>query len=169
MIGQRLLHYEIVEKLGEGGSRRRQAGNQTRSLENRSGESVPAIRSRAGCVFSITELSPFESRLGSSHNCNNGKGHSTGSPPWTALEPSGSFVYNRVRRSRPCSRPSRITLRATSPECAYPRVAAYDPAASCFRVSSANSHALAILQSRFTVSTETSRTSAVSSMLKPPK
>ena len=34
----------------------------------------------------------------------------------------------------------------------------HDPAESWFRVSSARSHALAILQSRFTVSTETPRT-----------
>ena len=49
------------------------------------------------------------------------------------------------------------------------RVVAYGVMGSCFPVSSARSHARAILKSRFTVSTETSRTSAVSSMLRPPK
>jgi hypothetical protein len=49
------------------------------------------------------------------------------------------------------------------------RVAVYDLLESCFPASSAMSHALAILQSRFTVSTETPRTSAVSSIFNPPK
>lgn len=45
----------------------------------------------------------------------------------------------------------------------------YGLLASSVLVSSARSHARAILQSRLTVSTETRRTSAASSLLNPPK
>ena len=65
-----------------------------------------------------------------------------------------------------CAKPSCCLV---SPKCRSAGPARYEPVRSFFPVSSPNSHALANFQSRFAVSGEIPRTSAVSSILKPPK